>query len=165
MNHNPLRFSNLQILIASLGLLLVSACNHRRTYAEPTGDTIPASAFMPLPADTIPDINLKDITGFDFPKFKIKSQNAIAFDSLSIAADEEEPSSGNYAATLLFDSIPSPNFYAKINQRAAIDTCWKIKNDFYVYQKKDKQGGKYKLSFFKGSQQMEIQHLNADLMK
>ena len=44
------------------------------------------------------------------------------------------------------------------------DTCWQINNFAFTYERKDKKGGVYKVSFSKGGQQIFVTHLNSDMV-
>jgi len=154
--------------LAFIGLLfigIVCSCSNRKAYAPPTGDTVAAEKFKPIHNDTIVQIDLAKLTGLNFPKYKIQSEEPIIPDSISISADEETVMGGNYTATLLLDTIPGKAFYTSVNEKAANDTCWKITTHLFSYIKQDSINGRYEISFYKGSQQIIVKHLNYDLVK
>lgn len=123
-----------------------------------------ASEFAPLQGDTLLPIDLKTITGIRFPKYKIKSEESITPDSVSLSMDEETPASGNYLATLLLDTVPGKHFYTLLDSVAMRDSCWETNKSAYQYVRKDRQGGVYKLNIIKGSRQIILSHLNADML-
>ena len=151
------------ILLASS--VYIVSCNKRIAPPPNPKETGAASVLTPNANDTTLNINLSSITNLDFPKYKIVEQQPIVPDSVSIALDEETVTSGNYSALLNFTTAPSQTFYESIEQAAKQDTCWKINKDNYTYNRKDKQGGMYRLTFNKGSMQISVSHLNADMIK
>ncbi|MBF1446378.1 hypothetical protein J5A70_05550 [Prevotella nigrescens] len=146
-----------------VGFLCIVSCNNGKSSSSTPKDTVASSVFAPNVNDTTLNIDLSEITNIRFPQYKILRQQPIIPDSMSIAIDEETIASGNYSAVLSFDTIPMPIFYERIEQAAKHDTCWKIKENNYTYKRKDKQGGHYQLTFRKGSVQILISHLNADV--
>lgn len=153
------------LCIALAGLLGFVSCNNNANPSSSLKDTVAASVFTPIVNDTTLNIDLSAITNISFPKYKVLKQQPIIPNSVSIALDEETVAGGNYSAILSFDTIPSPEFYKKVEQVALKDTCWKIDNYAYNYKRKDKKGGLYKLAFSKGSQQIILSHLNSDMVK
>ena len=153
------------VFISLLFIGIICSCSNRKAYAPPTGDTVAAEKFKPIHNDTIVQIDLAKLTGLAFPKYKIQSEEPIIPDSISISADEETVMGGNYSAMLLLDSIPGKDFYTAVNEKAANDTCWKITAHLFSYIKQDSINGRYEISFYKGSQQITVKHLNYDLVK
>ncbi|MDR0186904.1 hypothetical protein ETF27_07380 [Prevotella brunnea] len=152
-------------IISLFGIALLTACNGQKVHNVPTGDTVAAEVFAPIEQDTIVRINLQQITKLAFPKYKIKKAEPILPDSISIAADEETVSGGNYKATLVLDSVPSKAFYARIENAAKKDTCWTINKFACIYDCKDKNNGKYQVIVSKDTPLIYVTHLNADMIK
>lgn len=153
-----------------LGIILVIggviSCKHSHTIeGQGEGDTVAASEFEPKGAEKKLSINLNSITSVRFPKYKLSKATPIIPDSISMAADEETVSSGNYAATLILDTIPNKDFYDRVDAAAQHDTCWSINKFAYTYLHRDKQGGMYKIVFSKGGTQIFVTHVNRELAK
>lgn len=140
------------------------SCNGHNTATPSDGDTVAAEVFAPHVQDTLIPINLNKITNLRFPKYKIIKETPIIPDTISLAMDEENVSGGNYSAILNFDTIPSKTFYASIDEIAKTDSCWSINKFAYTYKRKDHKGGLYTISFSKGSMQILVTHINADLV-
>ena len=64
----------------------------------------------------------------------------------------------------MLDTIPPKTFYQSVEMAAQHDTCWQINNFAFTYERKDKKGGVYKVSFSKGGQQIFVTHLNRDMV-
>ena len=62
-------------------------------------------------------------------------------------------------------TIPTKIFYALVDSAAKKDTCWTINKFAYIYECKDKHNGQYQVTFSKGSTQIIVTHMNADLVK
>ena len=137
------------ILCILLTAATIASCHHSRTIeGTDNGDTVAASEFEP-----------------QTEKYKMEKATPYIPDSVSLAADEETVASGNYTATLLLDTIPDKDFYEAIGLAAQHDTCWNINKSSYTYERKDKTGGIYKVTFSKDSRQIIVTHLNRELVK
>ena len=164
-NNNQSRIISFIFLSILLAVGVIASCHHKnRLEVEDNKDTVAAKEFAPLVDNGKLSIDLKSITSVAFPKYKLSKATPFIPDSVSIAADEETVSSGNYSATLLLDTIPSKTFYQSVETAAQHDTCWHINNFAFTYEHKDKQGGVYKVSFSKGGQQIFVTHLNSDMV-
>lgn len=142
-----------------------TACDNGNIRHAPLGDTVAAKTFAPIENDTIFPIDLRQITKIAFPKYRIHKEEPIIPDPMSLAADEETVSGGNFKATLVLDTIPTKIFYALVDSAAKKDTCWTINKFAYIYECKDKHNGQYQVTFSKGSTQIIVTHMNADLVK
>mgnify|MGYP006934502916 CR=1 FL=1 len=120
-------------------VIAVLASCHLATDSTPSdADSVPQSAFAPLEADTTMPINLRLITGVNFPKYRIVSETPQVPDSTSIAAYEETVASGNFTAVLSMDTIAPSAFFHGIDTISRRDTCWHIEGTSYVYQRTTK---------------------------
>ena len=154
------------ILCILLTAATIASCHHSRTIeGTDNGDTVAASEFAPQTENGKLTVNLQHITAVRFPKYKMEKATPYIPDSVSLAADEETVASGNYTATLLLDTIPDKDFYETIGLAAQHDTCWNINKSSYTYERKDKTGGIYKVTFSKDSRQIIVTHLNRELVK
>ncbi|MCR5077038.1 MAG: hypothetical protein K6A82_03260 [Prevotella sp.] len=164
--HNQSRIISLVLLCIILTISIVASCHHSRAIEGSDGqDTVAAVEFEPQSTSGKIYIDLGAITSIHFPKYKVVKTTPFIPDSVSMAADEETVTNGNYSAMLLLDSIPSKEFYQTVMAAAEHDTCWDINRFAYTYIHKDKQGGKYKISFSKGGQQIFVIHINKDLLR
>ena len=147
-------------------IIAIASCHQSKSIeGGDDKDTVAAKEFMPHVENGKLNIDLHSITSIQFPKYKTAKAIPFIPDSVSIAADEESVASGNYSATLILDTIPSKDFYQHIDLAAQHDTCWDINKFEYTYERKDKQGGIYKIAFSKGGQQVFVTHLNKDMIK
>ena len=147
-------------------IIAIVSCNQSKTIeGSNNGDTVAAKEFTPHVENGKLNVDLQSITSIRFPKYKTAKAIPFIPDSVSLAADEESVESGNYSATLLLDTIPSKEFYQRIDLAAQHDTCWDINKFAYTYERKDKAGGVYKVVFSKGGQQVFVTHLNKDMIK
>ena len=150
-------FPTLLFLLIFIGCII--AFNHKKLISEaPTSDTVEAIAFSPIPQKNYIDINLKAITAINFPSYKITKEAVFIPDSISLAVDEENIASGNYTAIITLDTLLEKAFIQKLHTIAAKDTCWKIKDHYVTYERKEKSGGKYNLSFSTKGTQITITH-------
>lgn len=162
MTMKRIRQHSLIFILAASTLL--ASCHIGRTEVGPTGDTVAASEFAPLQGDTLLPIDLKTITGIVFPRYKIKTEETITADSISLSMDEETPASGNYRATLLLDTFPGRDFCILLDNAVRKDTCWESSSTTYSYTRKDRQGGLYQMSILKSSRIITLSHINADML-
>ena len=163
--NNQSRVISLIFLSILLAVGVIASCHHKnRLEVEDNKDTVAAKDFAPLVDSSKLSIDLKGITSVAFPKYKLSKATPFIPDSVSVAADEESVSSGNYSATLMLDTIPPKTFYQSVEMAAQHDTCWQINNFAFTYERKDKKGGVYKVSFSKGGQQIFVTHLNSDMV-
>lgn len=137
-------------IFAPLILLTLVACKQARNDWDMSGqDTVPAAQFAPL-KDSVESINLKALTGVQFPPYHITAQAPIlSADSLAASADDERIASGNYQLTLTIDTLFTDSILAPIDRRAQTDTLWQIKDHAYAYERKTKDAI-YNISFAKG---------------
>lgn len=160
VKRNLSRIIAIIVLILIIILISVESYQHSKPIeGQGEGDTVAASVFAPKTSGEL-KIDLYKITSVRFPKYKLSKAEPFFPDSVSIAEDEENVASGNYAATLLLDSIPGKSFYEMVDSRAQHDTCWEINKFAYTYQRREKNGGVYKVSFSKGGQQIFVAHQN-----
>ncbi len=117
-------------------LLLLVSCRMAHRIDPSEMDSVPQSAFAPLENDTIVPINLKMVTGIDFPKYKIVKETPSFPDSVSIAAVEETVGSGNFSAVLVMDTLAPAEFYQRIDTLSRRDSCWQVTDKSYLYQRK-----------------------------
>lgn len=144
-----------------LGILIIFANKNKHVSAvNNINDTVPAGNFEPSNKPDKAQIDLHAITKVAFPKYKITKESVLVPDSVSISADEETIGNGYYSALLTLDTIPSKDFYARIDATAEKDTCWKINHNAINYTKTDKLGGTYKISFTKDSKLIIVTHTN-----
>ena len=147
-------------------IIAIASCHQSKSVeGSDNKDTVAAKEFTPHVENGKLNVDLHSITSIRFPKYKTVKATPFIPDSVSWAADEESVASGNYSATLLLDTIPSKEFYQRIDLAAQRDTCWDINKFAYTYERKDKAGGIYKIVFSKGGQQIFITHLNKDMIK
>lgn len=148
------------LLILVIFILLIIIFNRKKiTSSIPLSDTVEASKFIPIKTKNHININLKNITSLDFPKYSITKENVFIPDTLSLAEDEENIASGNYTAILTLDTILNKKFIAQLQKNALKDTCWKIKDAYISYIHKDKKGGKYNISFSTKGRQITVTHI------
>ncbi len=121
-----------------LVLIALVACKRATVFSPSDKDTVPQSQFAPLLNDSTCVVDLRNVTGVAFPKYKILKENTIVPDSISIAASEETIASGNFTAILAMDTIAPKEFFYQIDSIARRDTCWTIKDGTYSYKRKDK---------------------------
>lgn len=95
-----------------------TACDNGNIRHAPLEDTVAAKTFAPIENDTIVPIDLRQITKIAFPKYRIHKEEPIIPDSMSLVADEETVSGGNFKATLVLDTIPTKIFYALVDSAA-----------------------------------------------
>lgn len=138
--------SSLLILLAAI-LFIITFNRKRITFAAPLTDTVPAEVFSPTKKKDAVKIDLKTITAVTFPKYKLTKQTVFIPDSISIAADEENMANGNYIAILTLDTLPDKSFIQTLKAASVKDTCWKINDTYISYTRKEKNGGKYNISF------------------
>lgn len=117
-------------------LLLLVSCRMAHRIAPSLMDSVPQSAYAPLENDTIVPINLKMITGVDFPRYKIVKETPSVPDSVSIAAVEETVASGNFSAVLVMDTVAPVAFFQRIDTLSRHDSCWQVTDKSYLYQRK-----------------------------
>lgn len=124
--------------IIVIALAAITACKQATVFNPSDKDTVPQSQFAPLLNDSTCAVDLQNVTGVAFPKYKILKETTIVPDSISIAASEETIASGNFSAILAMDTIAPKEFFYKIDTLARRDTCWTIKDGTYSYKRKDK---------------------------
>ena len=72
------------LLILVIFILLIIIFNRKKiTSSIPLSDTVEASKFIPIKTKNHININLKNITSLDFPKYSITKENVFIPDTLS----------------------------------------------------------------------------------
>lgn len=122
-----------------LAVLAALASCRMATHDTPSdADSVPQSVFAPLENDTTMPVNLKLVTGVDFPKYKITQETPLVPDSASIAADEETVASGNFSAVLTMDTVAPTAFFHHLDSVSKHDSCWQVAEGSYRYRRSGK---------------------------
>lgn len=149
-NHNTLTALALALLTLSL-----TACRMAKTDWDMSGhDTVAASEFAPVP-DTIPTVNLRQLTGLPFPDYHVTDAQPIIQADSTARADDETLASGNYELTVALDTAVTDSLFAQVTRRAAVDSLWTLTPDAATYTRNTK-AATYTISMQHGSKTVKV---------
>lgn len=135
--------------------LSLSACRMAKTDWDMSDqDTVAAAEFAPVP-DTIPTVDLRQLTGLPFPGYHVTGAQPVLQADSTARADDETVASGNYELTVALDTVVTDSLYAQITRRAAADSLWTLTPDAATYTRKTK-AATYTISLQHGSKIVKV---------
>lgn len=146
---------SISALTAALLALSLTACRMAKTDWDMSGqDTVATSEFAPV-ADTIPSVDLRQLTGLPFPAYHVADAQPIMQADSTARADDETLASGNYELTVKLDTVVTDTLYAQVTRRAAIDSLWQLTPDAATYTRHTK-AATYTISLQRGSKTVTV---------